>query len=177
MKKEKTYYIYEVPGKKIGCTTNPKHRIETEQHLVDYIILHEYKCIYIASFMERFLQEQKGYKVDRQPYYQTVANRFKFNQKEGLQSELSARVKNRPTWKDAPGASRKGRLSFWTNQREKALTLTREAQVLATKAAAVSPNRSSLIAYSCSTCGKQIMGAAPAGRHAKSKGHTVTRLK
>lgn len=75
MKKEKTYYIYEIPGVKIGCTTSPKHRVEKEQGYSDYQIVAEFKCIYIASFMERFLQEYNGYPVDHIPYYKSVKNR------------------------------------------------------------------------------------------------------
>jgi len=69
-KSSPTYFIYEVPGVKIGCTTNPKRRL-AQQNVTDFKILGEHKCIFIASFMERFLQEQNCYLVDREPYYKT----------------------------------------------------------------------------------------------------------
>jgi len=70
-KSSPTYFIYEVPGVKIGCTTNPKGRVNG-QGFNNYRILSKHKCIYIASFMERFLQAEHGYKIDQKPYYKTV---------------------------------------------------------------------------------------------------------
>ena len=82
MKKNKTYFIYEVPGVKIGCTTNPKHRIEEEQGFHNWIILEEHTDIVLASEREIQLQKEKGYKVDSRPYSMSVNNRYKFTDAE-----------------------------------------------------------------------------------------------
>ena len=71
-KSSPTYFIYEVPGVKIGCTTNPKGRIKAQGY-ENFRILSEHKCVFIASFMERFLQAENGYKIDQEPYYKTVS--------------------------------------------------------------------------------------------------------
>ena len=87
---DKTYYIYEVPGVKIGCTTNPEHRIVKQQSFSNYNILAKFNCIYIASFMERFYQKEYGFKYDNtQPYYASVKNRYKWTAKEVANSVLS----------------------------------------------------------------------------------------
>jgi len=80
--KTKTYYIYEVPGVKIGCTTQTKKRISEDQGFENWIILEEHTDIMIASQRERELQKEKGYKVDRIPYYEVVRRRYKWTDKE-----------------------------------------------------------------------------------------------
>jgi hypothetical protein len=68
---EKTYYIYEIPGVKIGCTYNLKKRIK-KQGYVDYKILEQHTDIMEASKREIELQRKHGYKVDTIPYYKTL---------------------------------------------------------------------------------------------------------
>jgi hypothetical protein len=62
------YYIYEVPGVKIGCSEEPNRRV-AKQGYTDYKILEEHNCIYTASDRERELQKEKGYPVDKHPYW------------------------------------------------------------------------------------------------------------
>ena len=73
-----TYYIYHIPGKKIGVTRDLKERV-TEQQGYDedeYEVLMESDDILEISKNELLLQEVYGYKVDRVPY-----NELKFNNK------------------------------------------------------------------------------------------------
>ena len=64
-----TFYIYEIPGVKIGCTGNIKRRgYEYEE---DLIILEAYTDIEQASKRERELQEAKGYRIDNVPFTHT----------------------------------------------------------------------------------------------------------
>ena len=74
-----TYYIYHIPGKKIGITTNLTERVENQQgyYRHEYEILAESKDIDLASVMEIGLQKEYGYRVDEIPY-----NKLKFNNKE-----------------------------------------------------------------------------------------------
>ena len=67
----KKYYVYEIPGIKIGCTTQPNYRIK-RQGFTDWVILEEHTDIYIASDREIELQKQYGYKVDSKPYWKTI---------------------------------------------------------------------------------------------------------
>lgn len=78
------YYIYHIPGKKIGCTTNPKRRIEQNQRYKEYQILETHTDINIASQREIELQKQYGYEVDRKPYYKTI----KMCSKGGISAKL-----------------------------------------------------------------------------------------
>jgi hypothetical protein len=58
------YYIYHIPGVKIGCSDNPKRRVKAQKY--DYYeILETHIDINIASNREIELQKQYGYKVDR----------------------------------------------------------------------------------------------------------------
>ena len=74
-----TYYIYHIPGKKIGITTNLTERVENQQgyYRHEYEILTESEDIDFASDMERQLQKEYGYRIDEIPY-----NKLKFNNKE-----------------------------------------------------------------------------------------------
>ncbi len=65
-----TYYIYHIPGKKIGVTNNPKERVTCEQGYTEdeYDILAMSDDIDYISDLEIKLQQQYGYRVDRQLY-------------------------------------------------------------------------------------------------------------
>jgi hypothetical protein len=65
------FYIYHVPGVKIGCSQNIKKRIN-HQKITNYEILEEHTDVYLASNREIELQKQYGYKVDVIPYYQSL---------------------------------------------------------------------------------------------------------
>jgi|VirMetMinimDraft_7_1064189.scaffolds.fasta_scaffold37937_3 hypothetical protein len=74
MANQEIYTIYEVVGYKIGCTENLKDRIRQmcKKYGVskdEFIILEEHTDIYLASEREQQLQADKGYKVDKQPYW------------------------------------------------------------------------------------------------------------
>ena len=74
-----TYYIYHIPGKKIGVTRDLEKRVTEQQGYEphEYEVLAEYKDIDLASVMEIGLQKEYGYRVDETPY-----NKLKFNNKE-----------------------------------------------------------------------------------------------
>jgi len=59
------YYIYHIPGVKIGCTLNPKRRV-TQQGYSEFEILEEHVDMQTASERERQLQRKYGYEVDTQ---------------------------------------------------------------------------------------------------------------
>ena len=74
-----TYYIYHIPGKKIGMTCDLYNRVTEQQGYKpgEYEILGEYINIDDVSSMEIMLQKEYGYKVDRVPY-----NKLKCNEME-----------------------------------------------------------------------------------------------
>ena len=76
----KTYLIYHIPGVKIGCTCD-LHKRMRDQGFTQWEILEEYNDIHEASDREIQLQKDYGYKVDTSPYWQSVQNRPKWNNK------------------------------------------------------------------------------------------------
>jgi len=70
------YYIYHIPGKKIGVTRDLKKRVEEQQGYdsSEYHILMKSKNIEYVSEQEIYLQKMYGYRVDDEPY-----NELKFN--------------------------------------------------------------------------------------------------
>ena len=74
-----TYYIYHIPGKKIGVTRDLKYRVEEQQGYGpdEYDIVMKSDNISYISEQELYLQKQYGYRVDEVPY-----NELKFNNKE-----------------------------------------------------------------------------------------------
>lgn len=68
------YYIYEVFGVKIGCTTDPVRRVEKQQGFSseEYTILESHIDLHRASERERELQLEKGYRVDNSTYSNTL---------------------------------------------------------------------------------------------------------
>ena len=73
---KKQYWIYHIPGKKIGMTRNLKKRVEEQQGYQshEYDIILSTDDINIASEAEVSLQKAFGYRVDEEPY-----NELKFN--------------------------------------------------------------------------------------------------
>ena len=59
-----TYYIYEIPGVKIGCTTNFERRQKGQSNKGKMILLETHTDIDKADERERELQAEKGYKVE-----------------------------------------------------------------------------------------------------------------
>ena len=64
------YYLYHIPGKKIGMTCDLYNRVTEQQGYEphEYEVLAESKDVDFASVMERGLQKEYGYKVVRIPY-------------------------------------------------------------------------------------------------------------
>ena len=71
-----TYYLYHIPGKKIGVTRDLKYRVEEQQgyNEGEYEIILQTDDITIASELEIQYQKALNYRVDEVPY-----NKLKFN--------------------------------------------------------------------------------------------------
>ncbi len=71
-----TYYLYHIPGKKIGVTRNLEERVHKQQGYQEgeYVILAESKDITEISNLEIEMQKAFGYKVDRQLYKNLKCN-------------------------------------------------------------------------------------------------------
>ncbi len=78
-----TYYIYHIPGKKIGVTTNLKNRVEDQQGYGpgEYEILARRHDISEAAKYEAIYQRMYGYPVDIVPYDKLNCNKNKLNMK------------------------------------------------------------------------------------------------
>ena len=72
-----TYYLYHIPGKKIGVTRNLEERVHKQQGYQEgeYVILAESKDISEISTLEIQMQKAFGYKVDRQLYKNLKCNK------------------------------------------------------------------------------------------------------
>jgi len=77
------YYIYHIPGKKIGVTTNLKNRVEDQQGYGpgEYEILARRHDITEAAKYEAMFQRMYGYPVDIVPYDKLNCNKNKLNMK------------------------------------------------------------------------------------------------
>ena len=95
-----TYYLYHIPGKKIGVTRDLKHRVEEQQGYSEgeYDVLMETKDILQVSNMEILMQKAFGYRVDDEPY-----NKLKFN-------NMNINVTEQTTTFPCPVNKLKGRL-------------------------------------------------------------------
>jgi len=71
-----TYYLYHIPGKKIGVTRDLKERVEHQQgyNEGEYKIILQTDDVTIVSELEIQYQKAFGYRVDEVPY-----NKLKFN--------------------------------------------------------------------------------------------------
>ena len=65
-----TYYVYHIPGVKVGCTTNLQRRVTDQQgyNSDEYEVLLETKDINEASIKEQVSQLEFGYKKDLKLY-------------------------------------------------------------------------------------------------------------
>jgi len=77
------YYIYHIPGKKIGVTRDLNKRVTEQQGYEphEYEVLHTYNEDEIeeVSLHEAYLQEKYGYPVDIVPYDKLNCNKNKLN--------------------------------------------------------------------------------------------------
>ena len=75
------YYIYHIPGKKIGVTRNLEKRVTEQQGYEphEYEVLHTYNEDEIeeVSLHEAYLQKKYGYRIDAQLYKNLYRNNFK----------------------------------------------------------------------------------------------------
>tara|TARA_Y200000002_G_scaffold36470_1_gene26775 strand:+ start:2129 stop:2956 length:828 start_codon:yes stop_codon:yes gene_type:complete len=72
MEDKTIYYLYHIPGKKIGVTRNLIDRVTTQQgyNLDEYEVLDQSTDIDYISSRELELQKSYGYRVDLKPYKQ-----------------------------------------------------------------------------------------------------------
>ena len=75
------YYLYHIPGKKIGVTRNLNHRVTLMQGYKEneYEILEQSEDIEYISDREIELQKSYGYKVDLKKYKNLNFNKMKIN--------------------------------------------------------------------------------------------------
>ena len=97
-----TYYIYHIPGKKIGVTRDLKYRVEEQQGYGpdEYDIVMKSDNIDYISEQELYLQKQYGYRVDDEPY-----NELKFNN-----TDMNINVTEQTTTFPCPVNKLKGQL-------------------------------------------------------------------
>ena len=72
-----TYYLYHIPGKKIGVTRDLKERVENQQGYSsdEYDVIYSTEDIEEISANEISMQEALGYKVDKVPYNKLKCNK------------------------------------------------------------------------------------------------------
>lgn len=70
------YYVYHIEGKKVGCTINPRERIENQQGYKTYTILAKTSCLNTASFLEIYYQKKYKYKIDKLNYKQLILKKM-----------------------------------------------------------------------------------------------------
>jgi len=113
------YYIYHIPGIKIGVSSEPEKRTQ-DQGFTSYEVLEVHTDIYEVSDREQELQRQYGLPVDKVKYHISIAHRSIGGKKGGRlgkptltfeqYSEFSKANANTPNrlrqWKDAAALSR-----------------------------------------------------------------------
>ena len=82
------FYIYHVPGQKIGCTNRYPQRC-LEQGFLKFELLETCDTIEEASKRERELQKEHGYNIDSTPYSELIFDRTKYKTKFGLDTRNS----------------------------------------------------------------------------------------
>ena len=97
-----TYYLYHIPGKKIGVTRDLKQRVEKQQGYGpgEYDIIMKSDNIEFISEQEIYLQKMHGYRVDEIPY-----NELKFNN-----TNMNINITEQTTTFPCPVNKLKGRL-------------------------------------------------------------------
>ena len=88
-----TYYIYHIPGKKIGVTRDLKYRVEEQQGYEpgEYSVLMKSDNIDFISEQEIYLQKMYGYRVDDEPY-----NKLKFNNNNNMNINITEQTTTFP---------------------------------------------------------------------------------
>jgi len=74
-----TYYLYHIPGKKIGVTTNLEERVHKQQGYYpgEYEIIEQSDDIEFISLGERIMQKCYGYRIDDVLYSELKFNNMK----------------------------------------------------------------------------------------------------
>jgi len=98
------FYLYEIVGKKVGVTMNLSRRQHEQRDKGDLIILGEYTDIFTVSEIEREIQGEKGYHVDKDPYWYTVLVQ---NPKSCTKEAIAKQVANNDFRKASIGSTRK----------------------------------------------------------------------
>jgi len=85
------YYLYHIPGKKIGITTNLKNRVEDQQGYGEdeYDVIMKTDDVAKISEYELFLQKLYGYPVDLVPYDKLNFNKNKLNMKVNITEQTT----------------------------------------------------------------------------------------
>ena len=75
------YYLYHIPGKKIGVTCDLENRVTKQQGYepYEYEVLYEHEDIDFISKLEIQLQKEYGYRVDMKPYNELNNNNMRIN--------------------------------------------------------------------------------------------------
>ena len=75
------YYLYHIPGKKIGVTCDLQNRVTEQQgyNPHEYEVLYEHEDIDFISKLEIQLQKEYGYRVDMKPYNKLKYNNMRIN--------------------------------------------------------------------------------------------------
>ena len=96
-----TYYLYHIPGKKVGVTTNLEDRVHKQQGYYpgEYDIIETSEDIDFISIGEQIMQKHYGYRQDEVPY-----NKLKFNK------DMKINVTEQTTTFPVPVNKLKGRL-------------------------------------------------------------------
>jgi len=97
-----TYYLYHIPGKKIGVTRDLKYRVEEQQGYDEgeYDVILSTHDIALVSEAEISLQKAYGYKIDEVPY-----NELKFNN-----TNMNINITEQTTTFPCPVSKLKGQL-------------------------------------------------------------------
>ena len=86
------YYIYHIPGVKIGCSTTPAERV-AKQGYTQFDVLEVHSDIDEVTIREKELQREYGYEVDSsdysQVYYLAKSNASKAGRAAGLKAKES----------------------------------------------------------------------------------------
>ena len=99
------YYLYHIPGKKVGVTTDLKRRVEDQQGYGpgEYEVIESSEDINFISEGEIIMQKAFGYKVDQIPYNKLNCNKNKLN-------KMKVNVTEQTTTFPCPADKLKGRL-------------------------------------------------------------------
>ena len=97
-----TYYLYHIPGKKVGVTTSLEERVHKQQGYYpgEYEIIETSDDIDFISLGEQIMQKHYGYRIDDVPY-----NKLKFNN-----MKMKINVTEQTTTFPCPVNKLKGRL-------------------------------------------------------------------